>query len=109
LPDHAPDKNLPASPHNKPNHSPSDKASGNGHGAKVIPTLQDVGLKFSKKKRSFDEFDKEDRDRREMEVTLERVGKAMEEVETAIGKACKILNEFRIKRIERLFFGEDGL
>jgi hypothetical protein len=106
-PDHAPDENLPPSPHDKPNHGPNDEASGNRHGTPVIPVPQDVGLNFSRKKRSFAEFYEEDR--REFEMTLEMVGKAMEEVETAIGKASKILKEFRMKRMERLLFGEDGL
>jgi hypothetical protein len=64
-------------------------------------------LNFSRKKRSFDKFYEEDR--REFEITLEIVGKAMEEVETIVGKASKILKEFRIKHIERLLFSEDKL
>jgi hypothetical protein len=107
LPDHAPDENLPTSPHDKPNHCPDDEASGNRRDTSVIPVPQDVELNFSRKKRSFDEFYVEDR--REFEMTLEMVGKAMEEVETAIGKASKILNEFRTKHMERLLFGKYGL
>jgi hypothetical protein len=107
LPDHAPDENLPTSPHDKPNHCQNDEASGNRRDTSVIPVPQDAGLDFSSKKRSFDEFYEEDR--REFEMTLEMMEKAIEEAETAVGKASKILKDFRMKCIERLLFGEDEL
>jgi hypothetical protein len=37
LPDHAPDENLPTSPHDKLNHGLNDEASGNRYDTLVIP------------------------------------------------------------------------